>query len=464
MAELKLPELGENVETAEIIRLLVSEGDEIKPEQNVMELESEKAAFPLPSPNAGKVAKIRVKEGDTVSVGQTLLEIEETKGAATPKEATPKKETPAEKKEAPAEKEVAAEEKEEEEKPENAPGAQEPPARREPPAAEKRDGKKEAEGREHEEAGKDGAAAKEPSKEAAKDEQRREGGKAPPVPAGPATRRLARELGVDLHEVAGSESGGRITREDVKAHVRQRLTALAEIEAAALPDFTRWGAVQRQRLRPSARTAAERLSLAWRVVPHVTQHESADITALERARRRYNRERQAHLTVTALVIRAVVAALKAYPQFNSSFDAATGELIVKEYYHIGVAVDTEHGLFVPVLRDADRKTTLQLAAELAELADKARNRTLAAQEMEGSSFTITNLGGLGGTGFTPIIHYPEVAILGMSKARWHASRRRLRLPLSLSYDHRVINGADGVRFITKVAELLSGTFELLAGS
>jgi pyruvate dehydrogenase E2 component (dihydrolipoamide acetyltransferase) len=219
-----------------------------------------------------------------------------------------------------------------------------------------------------------------------------------------------------------------------------------------------------------AKTAAERLAASWSLVPHVTQHELADITELEAARARYNEQHagsQPKITMTALALKAAVVALQAQPQFNSSLDAAAGELIVKDYYHLGVAVDTPHGLLVPVLRDVDRKTVVALAGELAELAERARNRRLRPEEMEGATFTISNLGGIAGTAFTPIVNYPEVAILGIARADWRlvprngSSQARLLLPLSLSYDHRVIHGADGARFVRKLAELVADPFRLL---
>jgi pyruvate dehydrogenase E2 component (dihydrolipoamide acetyltransferase) len=290
-----------------------------------------------------------------------------------------------------------------------------------------------------------------------------------PVSAGPATRRLARELGVDLGDVHGSERGGRITRDDVKAFVKHRLQRPAEREGRAppLPDFSRFGPVRRQGLNKVARTAAERLSLAWRTIPHVTQHDTADVTDLEAGRRRFNdehRDKAPKITMTALAIRAAVAALKAFPRFNSSLDAGAGELIVKDYIHIGIAVDTEAGLLVPVLRDADKKTLVQVATELTALAAKARDRSLTLADFEGGTFTITNLGGIGGTFFSPIINYPEVAILGIGQADMQEPTKRLRLPLSLSYDHRVINGADGARFIRAIATMLADPFRLLAAT
>jgi pyruvate dehydrogenase E2 component (dihydrolipoamide acetyltransferase) len=438
MTTFTLPELGEGIETAEVTRLLVKEGDVIKAEQNVMDLDSEKASFPLPSPSAGRVAKIHVKDGQSIHVGQPLLDIEEVSAAQKkpPRETAPSASAP------------------EKAQTQEAKTATQPAAEAERPrdaTAPRGDGH----------LAKGHAEAKPPIPE-----------QASPVPAGPATRRLARELGVDLRQVHGSGAHGRITREDVKAHVHERLSRAApSLESPALPDFSRWGPIRRERLSALGRTAAQRLSLAWRTIPHVTQHELADVTDLESARRMYLEKvtkTKAKITMTVLCVHAALAALKVFPKFNSSLDLNSGELILKDYYHIGVAVDTDHGLLVPVIRDADRKTMLELATELDEAARKARERTLAPKDMEGATFTISNLGGIGGTFFTPIINNPEVAILGVSRAQWQPAIRdgamvkRLMLPLSLSYDHRVINGADATRFVVKVAGLLSGAFELLA--
>jgi pyruvate dehydrogenase E2 component (dihydrolipoamide acetyltransferase) len=303
-----------------------------------------------------------------------------------------------------------------------------------------------------------------------------------PAPAGPATRRLARELGVDLHQVTGTGAGGRITSEDVQAYVRERLTAPRPstpgasgigISVPPLPDFAQFGTIDKQPLTKIMRTGAANLSVAWSVIPHVTQHELADVTELDAARKRYSQSSAAKeggpkITMTVLAMKAVVSALKAFPRFNASFDAARGEVIVKRYYNIGIAVDTENGLLVPVIRSVDTKSVLQLAGELAEIAQKARDRKLAPADFQGGTFTITNLGGIGGTYFTPIVNYPDVAILGMSRTSQQQiivsgkPEVRLMLPLSLSYDHRVINGADAARFIVKLAGLLSDPFQLMS--
>lgn len=438
--EFKMPDLGENIEKAEVGQLLVSVGDVVEPEQTVLELETDKAVFDLPCPHAGTVTKIHVKQGDVVSVGDLVLTLEESEGGASKKteEKEPAKEQAPKKEEKP---EKAAEAKAE---PKPAP-AEEKPA----------------------------APASPPPKAAAKGE---DADRHPPAPAGPATRRFARELGVDLQQVSGSGPGGRITIEDVQAYVQKRLSSPAggAVEAAAppLPDFTQWGPVERKPMNKIAKTAAQHLAMSWRVAPHVTQHDLADVTELEAARQRYGSKRSENrpkITMTALVMKAVVIALKEFPHFNASYDERTQEVVEKHFYHLGCAVDTEHGLLVPVVRDCDKKSVAQIAAEISELADRARKRKLDLSDMQGGTFTITNLGGIGGTAFTPIINHPELAILGLSRSRWEpvfeadgSISKRLMLPLSLSYDHRVINGADGARFVRRLADLLSDAFLLLA--
>lgn len=447
--EFKLPAVGENIDKADIGSLKVKVGDVIAADQVVMEIETDKAVFELPCPHAGKIAKIHVKPGDSVATGATLLTIEESSGA--------KSEKPV---------------------PEEAPAA----ARSEAPAAPKAKPSKPraaapASAAPAAPAPKPAAPVATPAEEPATEE-------ATPAPAGPATRRLARELGVDLHHLTGSGPGGRITSEDVQAYVREKLAALesgAETVAAGggpagvppLPDFSQFGPTERQPLNKIGKTGAANLSLSWSVVPHVTQHELADVTELEAARKRYAQSASAKeggpkVTMTVLAMKAVVIALKAFPRFNASFDSARGEVVLKQYFNIGIAVDTENGLMVPVVRAVDTKSVVELAAELTELAQKARDRKLVPADMQGGSFTITNLGGIGGTYFTPIVNYPEVAILGMSRTSQQQvivsgeAQIRLMLPLSLSYDHRVINGADAARFIVKLAGLLSDPFHLMS--
>jgi pyruvate dehydrogenase E2 component (dihydrolipoamide acetyltransferase) len=462
--EFKLPAVGENVDKADVGSLRVAVGDVIAVDQIVMEIETDKAVFELPCPHAGKVTKIHVKPGESVHEGSVLLTIDETAAIGGGK---PSIAPPAAAHEAPAAKTTATSATvptpgsatKKEQTPASKPAAPRPAAAAPSIAAP--------------------ALAASPSSVVSLDAAEEPGDETVPAPAGPATRRLARELGVNLNQVEGSGPGGRITSEDVQAYVRSRLAAHdgapAAIGAAVppLPDFAQFGPVERQPLNKIMRTAAANLSVAWNVIPHVTQHELADVTELEAARKRYSQSSAANeggpkITMTVLAMKAVVSALKTFPRFNSSFDAARGEVVVKRYYNIGVAVDTENGLLVPVIRAVDTKSVVQLAGELTEVAKKARERKLAPADFQGGSFTITNLGGIGGTYFTPIVNFPEVAILGMSRTSQQQiivggkADIRLMLPLSLSYDHRVINGADAARFIVKLAGLLSDPFQLMS--
>lgn len=449
--EFKLPDLGEGIESAEVGSILIKEGDTVEVDQIVAELETEKAVIPLQASAAGRIVSIRVKPGDKVPVGAVLFTYEPSESA--PKGASaPSAEPPAASAPSPKPKERTKE-----------PPAPQPTAVRAP----------DTDGNGAAKQSKEPPAVAPAKKEAVA--QPREDVAVMPAPASPATRRLARELGVDLHKVVGSGPGGRVTAEDVQTYVRHitsgsTAAAPGRIAVPPLPDFSQYGPVERQPLNKVARSAAQNLSLAWQVVPHVTQHELADITELEQGRKKYMQalgESSPKITMTVLAIKAAVAALKAFPHFNASFDHITDEIVLKQYYHIGIAVDTEHGLLVPVVKNADKKSIVELAAEVTELAGRARGRKIDLADLKGGTFTISNLGGIGGTAFTPIVNYPQVAILGMSRARAQIEleggqpRSRLQLPLSLSYDHRVINGADGARFMAKLAGLLSDPIELL---
>lgn len=419
--EFKLPTVGEGVEKADIGAIRVKEGDVISAEQIVVEVETDKAVFELPCPHAGKISRIHVKQGQTVRVGDLILSLE---GAGATAPAKPATSGPA----------VAAP------APSAAPKAADTP--------------------------KSAVATPTVVPTAAN-------GELPPPPAGPATRRLARELGVDLRRIRGTGPGGRITLVDVHQAATRAAGGGGGVVVPPLPDFSTFGPIERVALNKLSKTAAANLSLSWQVVPHVTQHELIDVTELEAGRKRFTASHaktpdMPKVTMTVLATKAVVAALKAFPQFNASYDAATGEAIHKKYFNIGIAVDTEHGLVVPVVKDADKKSVIQIAAEITELAGKARARKLGLADMTGGTFTITNLGGIGGSFFTPIVNYPEVAILGMSRANQQyvitndEAKIRLMMPVSLSYDHRIINGADGARFITKLAQLLSDPLALLS--
>lgn len=451
MREFKLPPLGDGVDAGIVAKVLVSPGDRVDAGQSVLEIETNKAIAEVPVDAGGIVAEVRVREGEQVQPGQVILTLNEVSAAG-------------------------AEEGEK----------SEPAAARPKPgdAAARPDGvvasaKEEAEP--EEQGAKPGEAAAapaatdaaRPSTTADAAQPQRPSGEL--IPAAPSTRRLARELGVDIAQVEGSGPGGRITIEDVKAKARALLAGQAASSSApgaraaepALPDFSRWGPVERRPLGGVRRASAAHLSAVWAAVPQVTHFEAADVTELEKLRREYGPRVEAaggKLTPTAILLKVVAGALKAFPRFNSSLDAQTGELVYKKYYHIGVAVDTEHGLLVPVIRDVDRKSILELALELGEVAERARRRELTAEEMQGGCFTLSNLGGIGGRGFTPIVNAPEVAILGVARSRVEpvyqdgAFVPRTVMPLALSYDHRVIDGADAARFMRWVKEALEDPF------
>ncbi len=454
--EFKLPELGENIESGDVVSVLVKEGDVIAAEQSVLELETDKATVEVPSDVAGKVTKVHVSDGDQVKVGQVILSLEEAAGEEKP-EAEPA--TPPDTESQPA----AAPEPE--------------PARRTSP---------EITPAEDEAAEPAPETAPQPPQVAAKTPAtparsrgevvdfrgRRAGAPAAGgvVPASPAVRRFAREIGVDVSQVAGSGARGRISIEDVKTHSRAlRGQSPSGLPAAvpSLPDFEAFGPVNREAFTNVRRTTARRLAEAWTNVAHVTNHDRADITPLEERRRNYAARVEAEggkLTVTAILLKTVAAALKVFPKFNASLDMGRQEIVFKQYCNIGVAVDTPRGLLVPVIRDVDKKNILQLAIELKEAAEKARQGKISPDDLQGGCFTITNLGGIGGTYFTPIVNFPEVAILGVSRTEMAPVYRdgsfqpRRMLPLSLSYDHRLIDGADAARFLRWLVEALEDPF------
>ncbi|MBT3605892.1 MAG: branched-chain alpha-keto acid dehydrogenase subunit E2, partial [Candidatus Latescibacteria bacterium] len=297
-----------------------------------------------------------------------------------------------------------------------------------------------------------------------------------PIPAAPATRRLARELGVDLTQVSGQGPGGRILQDDVKAHVRSGQSAAPAATSAPaapeLPDFSRWGEIERQPVSKIRQIIAKNMGVAWSQIPHVTQFDKADATDLEAFRQRNKTAAESHggrLTPTVLILKAVITALKAFPQVNASLDVATNELILKNYYNLGIAVDTERGLLVPVIKDVDSKDLFQLAAELTDIGERARTNKIGLDELQGGTFTVTNLGSLGVGAFTPIVNHPEVAILGLGRSveepvvRNGRIEPRLMMPIALSYDHRVIDGADGARFVRKIVESLENPEHMLLG-
>lgn len=461
--EVKLPELAEGVEKGDVVSIMVKEGDLLELDTPILEVESEKATLPVPSSVKGRITKILVKQGEKVKVGQPILVVEE-EGAAS------------------ADGEKSSD------------TAQAAPA----PAQVAKKGSKADAASVDDENGNDtqhdgdttddrierveepGASSASAAQEKTTPAAQGYGSSGPLprrspdglIPAGPAVRRIARELGIDLGVVQGSGRNGRILVEDLDPYIKGYIvkrggaggTGAPGFAPVDLPDFSKFGTVRREKADTLRRKIAEKMSQSWGTVPHVHQFADADITELLHLQKRYKEKVKAaggSLTLTVLALKAVVAALKDFPQFNSTYDVAAQEIIYKEYYHIGVAVDTPNGLIVPVLRDVDKKPLMQLAIELQELAEKTRNRKTSLDDLRGGSFTISNLGGIGGSHFTPIVNTPEVAILGIGRAQ----RRpmfdsegnvvaRDICPICVGYDHRVVDGADGARFTMRLVEIL----------
>lgn len=423
LVEVTLPDLGDGIKSAEILKVLVKPGDPVQADQGILEVGSDKATIEVPSPVSGTVAEVLVRDGDKAEIGRVVLKIV----AGSPATAS-------------------------------APVAPEP------------------------------AAPKTASPEVRSQAQPQEPATEPqPVsrqtaaPAAPSVRRLAREIGVNVNEISGTGPGGRITQEDVKAwskklHQTRGSSAgpvsgqAAGIAQKPLPDFSKFGPVERRSMSTIRYKTAEHLSYAWQTIPHVTQFDKADVTVLESLRKQFSpsvEKAGAKLTMTAILVKVLAAALRKYPQFNASVDMVSKEIILKSYVNIGIAVDTDAGLIVPVIRDADKKNISAIALALTDIAGRARSRKITPEDLQGGCMSITNLGGIGGTSFTPIVNSPEVAILGVSRGSmepvWNgaAFEPKLMLPLSLSYDHRIIDGADAARFLRWVCEALEQPLKLL---
>ena len=451
--ELKLPELGENITSGKVIAVLVNVGDTVAVDQSVIEVETDKALIEVPSSVEGKITEIHLKPGDDAEVGGTILVMEESSEIAAP---TLDKENF---------EEISSDTKERVDPEETQPIPVDEPAAPFETTGE------DATATESTPAGFSLESTNIPAPETSETPAPKS--KKEPAPAAPSVRRIAREAGIDIRDVPGSGIGGRISAQDVRQFVAaQGGAALPDAPAPAqmsvpvqLPDLARWGEIKREPMTGIRRATSVNLTRAWTNIPHVTQCEKADISELDDLRRKFTPKAETaggKLTITAILIRVIASALKVFPQFNASVDTAAEEIIYKNYVHVGVAVDTENGLLVPVIRDADKKNIIELSVELDEVAERARSRRLTPDDMQGGSITITNLGGFGGTYFTPIVNWPEVAILGVSRARmepvWAKDAEefepRLMLPLMVSYDHRIIDGADGVKFLRWVADAL----------
>lgn len=443
--EVVVPEVSDGVKSGTVISVLVSVGDTVEEDQSLIEFETDKAVVAIPSPQAGVVKELKVEEGDSAAVGAVIAILDGAQSAGAPK---PVSAAPAAVKEKTADPLPAAEAN-------IAPVSQVVPAVAVEPL---------------------------PTNAPAVDLTgvRRDDLVAP---AAPSVRRIARDLGVDIYQVQGSGSGGRISEDDVRQFVKKamqelqggRVSPVASAEFRGLhaqrplPDFSKWGSVTREPLSRVREVTADAMGYAWSTIPMVTQYDKACIDDLEAFRKSYNAGKTAtvKLTMTAILAKVCAAALKAFPQFNSSLDLAAKELVLKDYVNIGVAVDTPNGLLVPVIQDAAGKGIEAIAADLANLAEKTRERKVSPAEMEGGTFTISNLGGIGGTSFTPIVYAPQVAILGVSTSTvepvWNGKEfePKVMMPLSLTYDHRVIDGADGARFLRFICEGLEQPIKLM---
>ncbi len=434
VVEVKLPDLGENIDSADVLNVLVKPGDSLEKDQGILEIETDKATIEVPSSVEGTVKEVLVKSGDKAKVGQVILKVESAAAGKEVKKAEPVKEEKVAQKETETEATTVEKETAKGEIEEFHPGEidEQPPIR----------------------------------KNAA--------------PAAPSVRRIAREIGIDIQEVPGTGPNGRISMDDVKGYAKKLneerksgggYSSLG-IKAENLPDFSKFGEVEVKPMNKIRSVTADHLSYAWNVIPHVTQHDKADITKLEKIRRQFNPKIEkagGKLTITTILLKVITSALKVYPQFNSSIDLQKKEIIYKKYFNIGIAVDTPNGLIVPVLKNVDKKNLTELSIEMNTIAEKARIRKTTLEELQGACFTITNLGGIGGTSFTPIVNSPEVAILGVSRGSiepvYNNETRnfepKLMLPLSLSYDHRIIDGADAARFLRWVCEALEQPIKVM---
>ena len=438
--EIKLPKLSEDANEGQVTEVMVKEGDTISEEDSIIAVASDKATVEVPSPEAGVVEEVKVKEGDKIKTGDVILLLEEKDSDEDEDRA----------------------EKEQEKQKEEHKSDEDTKQTKEETEAEEREEKKEDGQKEKVEqlSGKDKI-----EKESKEVEQEHE-----ELPAAPGARRLAREQGVDLNEIKGSGPEGLITEDDVRKYA-----GMAEPESQSgtqIPDFSKWGEVERRPLSETRKAVAKQTTQSWQAIPHVTQFDEADVGDIQNYIDEHQskaKEKGGKLTITTVLIKLIAGALHQFPKFNASIDMANREVIFKKYVHISVAVDTENGLLMPVIKNVNRKSIIDIAAEVTEVAEKARNQELSAGDMDGGNFAISNLGGIGGTQFTPVIYHPNVAILGASEITVKPVftegnfQPRPRLPLNLSYDHRLIDGAEGARFLRFICNALEDPYKALLG-
>ena len=473
--EIKVPQIGDGVESATVSEVLVAEGDKIEKDQSVIAVESDKASVEVPSSAAGTIKEIKISEGDEVEVGQVIILLEESDDDETD-------EDNGEASEEEKEKENTSEEENEEEdedSEEKQSGKKKKKIKEENPE----DNDEEPEEDDADENQDDKKSSKKDEPEAGKTSEEKENKKSGKsssgesstgagIQASPGTRRLARELGVDLTELA-EEISGRVSEKDVKEFAKKDSPKSTRSASISLPDFEKWGSVERKPLNNIRKATAKNVTASWQSVPHVFQFDEADITDIQQyLETNQDKAEKAggKLTITALLTKIVASALVRFPKFNASIDMENEEMILKNYVNIGIAVATEKGLLVPVIKDADKKSIIEIATELTNIAEKARDGKLSKEDMEGANFSISNLGGIGGTNFTPIVPAFQVAILGISRSAKKPVyiddefKPREILPLSLSYDHRLIDGADGAAFINWITQALEDPYKALLGA
>ncbi|UBZ07974.1 2-oxo acid dehydrogenase subunit E2 [Salegentibacter mishustinae] len=457
--EIKVPQISEGVETAVISEILVSKGDKIEEDQSVISVETDKATAEVPATSGGTIKEIKVSEGDEVNVGDVIIILEDDDDDEDSEEKEEKETTD-------KEKDTSKKKKEESERDEDDSDSEE--KEDESKSKEKDDEQEEDDENEDE---KDGDEKKKNKNTKFKKDKDTDEASSNEVYASPGVRRLARELGVNLKEINGSGESGRITDKDVKEY-KEGGSKKSSSGQAKLPDFSKWGAVETKPLNSIKKTTAKNVLASWQSIPHVFQFGEADISGVETYIEDHNEKVEkagGKLTLTAILTKIVATALHKFPTFNASIDMDKEEMILKKYVNINIAVATEDGLLVPVIKNADQKSIKDLSVEISEIAEKAREQKLSKEDMEGGNFSISNLGGIGGTNFTPIVYHPQVAILGISRATTKPVyidgkfEPRSILPLSLSYDHRIIDGADGAGFMNWLVKALEDPYEALLG-
>lgn len=456
--EIKVPQISEGVDTAVISEILVSEGDKIEEDQSVISVETDKATAEIPATAGGTIKEIKVSEGDEVSVGDVIIILEDDDDDSEEKEE--EKTTDKEKDTSKKKKEDSGKDEEESDSEEN---------KKDKSKSKEKDEKQEEDDEDEDE--QDGDEKKKSKDTKSKKDKDTDEASSKEVYASPGVRRLARELGVNIKEISGSGESGRITEKDVKEY-KEGGSKKSSSGQAKLPDFSKWGAVENKPLNSIKKTTAKNVLASWQSIPHVFQFGEADISGVETYIEDHNEKVEkagGKLTLTAILTKIVATALHKFPTFNASIDMDKEEMILKKYVNINIAVATEEGLLVPVIKNADQKSIKDLSVEISEIAEKAREQKLSKEDMEGGNFSISNLGGIGGTNFTPIVYHPQVAILGISRATTKPVyidgkfEPRSILPLSLSYDHRLIDGADGAGFMNWLVKALEDPYEALLG-